>query len=66
MKIYYTDISQVIQLPKKRFKQFLDTTKIRFKFCNLYQLHWIIFYSLISLILSYLPTKTFLMIKKYF
>ena len=50
---------------KKRFKQFLDTTKIRIKYSKIYQLPWVIFYSLLSLIISYLPNKVFLIIKKY-
>ena len=51
---------------KKKFKQFLDTSKIRFKYCKYYQLPLIIFYSILLLSISYLPSKIFLNIKKYF
>ena len=43
----------------KKFKQFLDTTKIRFKYCKYYQLPLMIFYSILSLSISYLPSKIF-------
>lgn len=51
---------------KKRFKQFLDTTKIRIKYNKIYKMPWVIFYSLLSITISYLPNKIFLIIKKYF